>query len=30
MTDAQVRLLARFRDRCAADPGLRVAYLYEL
>jgi hypothetical protein len=30
MSDAQVRLLARFRDRCAAQPGLRVAYLYEL
>lgn len=30
MTEAQVRLLARFRDRCAAEPGLRVAYLYEL
>jgi len=30
MSDAQVRLLARFRDRCAADPGLRVAYLHEL
>jgi len=30
MTEAQVRLLARFRDRCAADDGLRVAYLYEL
>jgi hypothetical protein len=30
MAEAQVRLLARFRDRCAADAGLRVAYLYEL
>jgi len=30
MSDDQVRLLARFRDRCAAEPGLRVAYLYEL
>jgi len=30
MTEAQVRLLARLRDRCAADDGLRVAYLYEL
>jgi len=30
MGEARVRLLARLRDRCAADDGLRVAYLYEL